>query len=254
MFYNDLIPLYEQRKRYPRNIYRDYEWPTNLLVDLLLDVRGDGKVHLRTQNCVEPSPQVLPRIQYLLQETLTEREAKAVRLRYEEKLRHREIAERFGISRTGPSQILHKALRKLRHPLRWSFLRLGYGAIPDAYKSGYRVGYEDAKHELTRIDRLEKERLSCAKLKTDEYWKMFSPHETIATTACCTLIEYLDLTVRSFNSLRRHNCKTIRDVLCLTRSEFCKIRNFGVASQAEVINVLKEHGFNVSHLEKPPSA
>lgn len=310
MFYNDLIPLYEQRKRNPRNIYRDYEWPDNLLVDLHLSVNKAGKASLWREDeaCIEPSPQVLPRIEYILQATLTEREAEIIHLRYEKKQQYGEIAKTFGISSSRIPQILHKAHRKLRHPIRWTFLLHGYtGAVLDARRDGYNEGYKDARRELTpppimmselvmdfyelrvpslyvprkrvetvfeflSLDRetilstpgftrhkldyivlcLERFGYDCTHLKRHAN-EGKTPSKTIATAECSRPIEELYLSARSFNQLYRYGCRTVKDILDMTRHEFCtQIRYFGSISQAEVIDKLKELGFCCAHLEPSP--
>lgn len=49
---------------------------------------------------------------------LTEREETIIRLRHFDRMKYREIASRFGVTRSRIEQIEARALRKLRHPTR----------------------------------------------------------------------------------------------------------------------------------------
>ncbi|QDP42789.1 RNA polymerase subunit alpha [Bacillus phage vB_BmeM-Goe8] len=60
-----------------------------------------------------------------------------------------------------------------------------------------------------------------------------------------TSIEELDLSIRSYNCLKRAGVDTIGQLKKLTRPELARIRNLGQRSQAEVIEALEEK-FGVS--------
>ena len=51
-------------------------------------------------------------------------------------------------------------------------------------------------------------------------------------------IEELDLSVRSFNCLKRANINTVKDLISKTEEEMMKVRNLGRKSLEEVINKL----------------
>ena len=64
-----------------------------------------------------------------------------------------------------------------------------------------------------------------------------------------TQLSDLKLSVRSYTCLQNAGCKTVDDVLTFKNKEaLLAIRNLGAKSYDEIIRVLKEQGFDVSHL------
>lgn len=59
-------------------------------------------------------------------------------------------------------------------------------------------------------------------------------------------IEELDLSVRSFNCLKRAGINTVEDLVSKSEEEMMKVRNLGIKSLEEVINKLSSLGFNLS--------
>ena len=62
-------------------------------------------------------------------------------------------------------------------------------------------------------------------------------------------IEELDLSVRSFNCLKRANINTVEDVISKTEDEMMKVRNLGRKSLEEVINKLAMMGLSLASEE-----
>lgn len=60
-------------------------------------------------------------------------------------------------------------------------------------------------------------------------------------------IEELDLSVRSFNSLKRAGINTVADLVDKSQEEMMKVRNLGRKSLEEVINKLKSLGFSFNN-------
>ena len=58
-------------------------------------------------------------------------------------------------------------------------------------------------------------------------------------------IEEMDLSVRSFNCLKRAGLNTIQDLLKKSRSDMFKVRNLGAKSVEEVIQKLESYGFQL---------
>ncbi len=58
-------------------------------------------------------------------------------------------------------------------------------------------------------------------------------------------IEELDLSVRSFNCLKRAGINTVQDLTEKTEDEMMKVRNLGRKSLEEVINKLESLGFGL---------
>lgn len=62
-------------------------------------------------------------------------------------------------------------------------------------------------------------------------------------------IEELDLSVRSFNCLKRAGINTVEDLISRTEDDMMKVRNLGRKSLEEVINKLDSLGFTLSKEE-----
>ena len=62
-------------------------------------------------------------------------------------------------------------------------------------------------------------------------------------------IEELDLSVRSFNCLKRANINTVEDLISKTEDEMMKVRNLGRKSLEEVINKLNMMGLSLASEE-----
>ncbi len=60
-------------------------------------------------------------------------------------------------------------------------------------------------------------------------------------------IEELDLSVRSFNCLKRAGINTVEDLTKKTEEEMMRVRNLGKKSLEEVINKLHSLGYDLSH-------
>lgn len=63
----------------------------------------------------------------------------------------------------------------------------------------------------------------------------------IHVTGQPTLIENLNLTVRSYNSLKRYGVNTTTKLKTWCRCDLLDMRNFGIVSAQEVIDALKEY-------------
>ena len=59
-----------------------------------------------------------------------------------------------------------------------------------------------------------------------------------------TPIDDLELSVRSVNSLKNHNVRTMGDLVQLTSKQFGEVRNFGKKSLQEIADLLEREGLN----------
>ena len=62
-------------------------------------------------------------------------------------------------------------------------------------------------------------------------------------------IEELDLSVRSFNCLKRAGINTVEDLINKSEEDMMKVRNLGRKSLDEVVAKLQSLGFSLSHDE-----
>ena len=63
-------------------------------------------------------------------------------------------------------------------------------------------------------------------------------------------VEELDLSVRSFNCLKRANINTVEELVEKTEAEMMKVRNLGKKSLEEVQNKLAELGLSLRQEEE----
>ena len=74
---------------------------------------------------------------------------------------------------------------------------------------------------------------------------MVERKETIRDRVLEMTIEDLDLSVRSFNCLKRAGINTVEDLTNRTESEMIKVKNLGKKSLEEVINKLQGLGLEL---------
>lgn len=67
-------------------------------------------------------------------------------------------------------------------------------------------------------------------------------------------IDELDLSVRSFNCLKRAGINTVGDIRKMSRQDLAKVRNIGRNSQEEVIQKLASMGLTLQGEQEPPSS
>lgn len=170
-------------------------------------------------------------VEYVLMSTLTERECGVIRQRYKDGLTYEECGKAWGVTRERIRQVEIKTIRKLRHPSRLQFLRLGVrGTIHEAAQK-----VADKNYHLIN---------ECVKKAMDAE----KGEVTVEEKPDLELYE-LDLSVRSYNCLKRAGCKKVSDILRMDYQKFTHIRNMGRKSCNEVIAVLNRLGYNTYHLE-----
>lgn len=74
---------------------------------------------------------------------------------------------------------------------------------------------------------------------------IFEPEQEPESEELSRSIDDLDLTVRSYNCLKREGVETVRDLVKLTEADLTNIRNFGVKSIEEIKDVLQELGLSL---------
>ncbi len=198
------------------------EYPRNLL----LAVRDTREQEEPT----ELTADVLAGIQYALS-TLNEREQLVLCRRYKEQKTLREIGEEIGVKQERSRQIETAALRKLRYPRNMRFITKGVdGYIKERckveYERGYQVGYNAGYQQ-----------------GVDEASNGVSK-AGISVTIVSLPIEALDLSVRSFNALRRAGYVTIGDLLKVNEKDIIHIKNLGIKQRQEVAVSLYRYGIS----------
>lgn len=192
-------------------------YPFNLAKAILSDHEETLKIYL-------------PGIEQALA-TLTEREVRVIKQRFVERKTLQAIAETEGLSRERIRQIEAKALRKLRHPSRIVLIR--------------GVSYAELKKHWNEYYKLK-----------DEYDQVLAAYQAVSgrpaeevameTTCLQKTLEELDLSVRSYNCLRRAGKNTVGDISKMTEVELSKVRNLGRKSAEEVKAKLAEYGLTLA--------
>ena len=148
-------------------------------------------------------------LEYVLH-TLTERERRVLDFRYKDGLTFEEIGKRECVTRERIRQIHAKSLRKLRCPDRLNYLKYGVAGVIARKTENAR---EAALASLQKPDKPED-----------------------------ITLEELELSVRSYISLKRAGMNTLRDVSEMTFDELCRVRGMGKKSIAEICAALTNYG------------
>ena len=152
-------------------------------------------------------------LEYVLH-SLTERERRVLDFRYKEGLTYEEIGKRECVTRERIRQIHAKSLRKLRHPGRLNYLKYGVSGVIARQTESAR---EAALASLPKLD-----------IKPEDI-----------------TLEELELSVRSYNCLKRAGMNTLHDVAEMTFDELCNVRNLGKRSIDEICAALTNFGIRL---------
>lgn len=170
-------------------------WPYNMLLAIFYTQETASRAYL-------------PAVETVLS-TISPREQKIMRLRYQEGMTLKEVADKERIGPERVRQVQDQALRKLRHPSRT--IRL-IAVSPD---------------ETACLNR------RIRQLTDTDPAKAFVPD--MKGFSLDDPIESLDLSVRSYNCLHKDGIRTIRDLSALTPVQLGKIRSLGVRSRDEIL-------------------
>lgn len=171
--------------------------------------------------------------------TLTDREKAVLQYRFKNKMTLEQVAKEFEVTRERIRQIEAKALRKLRHPSRLAKMK--------AYS------YEDIIKNNEKIRELEEENKLLNKAMRMYIRKDITREELEKLAVNVSIydirIEDLDLSVRSYNCLKRKGINNLGELSKLTYTELITVRNLGKKSVDEVIRKLKEYNIELKENE-----
>lgn len=199
----------------------------------------------------------------ITKEALTEKEQKVLQLRYQEEYTLEQVSENMNCTKERIRQIQVKAIRKLRYPKYRMPLLYGdeyekvimeLDTVQKEIDQIYLKREKESKESLlkkirevqaeTRNKEKELDVLRSLKQKTDV--NTHSMNE-IAEYLKDTPIEVLNLSVRSYNALKRNwtegkldPINTVGKLVCLTRKDLSDIRNLGVHSVDEIIDRIRD--------------
>ena len=164
--------------------------------------------------------------------TLTEREQGVLMHRFQRKLTLEQCGKEYGLTRERIRQIEAKALRKLRHTTRANMMK----SVPLTELQAKHAEYCKLKDEYEWLKKAF-ESLTAQKAEPGVIIPMAEHASRLEMP-----IEELDLSVRSYNCLRRSGKKTLRDIVEMTESELMGVRNLGSKSASEIRAKLTEYG------------
>ena len=197
---------------------KNYKYPYNLLADLLdkhyaemLGMSIDGQL----------SEDQLRGFRHALM-ACNSAERIALEIRYEKYGTLTEISERMGFTRERARQVTENALRRLRQPAQFNFIRYGYDATSKAL-------VKQAKER----EIVEKQERAAANGQAVDL-KMG--------------IEVLDISARAHTALMRAKLCTVGDIWNLSVNELRSIHGLGAKSTEEVL--LKIYKLKISGVQK----
>lgn len=175
---------------------------------------------------------------------LTEREATVLMMRYRDGMDMLEVGKHYCVTRERIRQIEAKALRKMRG-VTDSAQRgiLTSGLMPWIWQQVNRKAEEIASARVETFKRA---------------WYSYHPSPTGVDTAPDTAeqdaqitvlmkpIEELDLSIRSYNCLKRANINTVGDIAKRSFDNLMHVRNLGRRSADEITRVLTKIGVKLS--------
>ena len=203
-------------------------YPNNLLRQIFLGEEFD--------NLADDSGIALD---YVISETMSEREALLLRMRYKENMTYADIAKAVGNSSSTVTHSIRKAERKLSQPIRKKKIRLG---MHNLFK--YVIECEENRLEAIYRRKISSLERANAILKQEKFVPE-SPDLDIIDEG----IEVLDLSVRCYSVLRRANIQTVRDLVDTEPEKIFNLPNLGRKSLEELLDVLFEKGFAYKSME-----
>ena len=200
-----------------------YGYPENLL----RAIDGDSKRYFTEEQIEEilSNKERLISIEYVVNTMLPERESDIIRLYYKEKLTYDKIGKVYSLSKDRVRQILNKAIRRLKHPVRYKIIIMGL------------KGYHD--FTINQINNKNKEEISQKDNTINQF--LNSSVKINIDSFNTTIFDYaIKIPTREYNCLVRSNKTTVWSLFLSTDYEMLNdIRNFGVHSFDHINNALK---------------
>ena len=179
---------------------------------------------------------------------LKDREIEIIRKRFQQLETYKEIGSDYSLSMSAARQACRNAMKRLRkNSLYKAILSMGIAAyIRKEHKISEDIAFNKCVEERVREIRRDDYR----------YWsRRFGANPIIVKSrqsnskALETRLSDLKLSVRSYTCLQNAGCKNAADVLTFENKDaLMAIPSLGAKSYDEIIRVLKEQGFDTSHL------
>lgn len=221
------------------------EYPETLLVQLDITPESYGNYY----------NEIIPNFETNLEKALensnlTDREVYCLKAYYKEVRNLESVSKSLNITRERVNQIIRKAIMKLKHSSKELLIQgkdkfelISLNEKEEIIKEfKEKISYDliiewISNHEITE------ELLDICHSIINTYHNRPKEQEEIT-------IEDLDLSVRSYNCLKRWNIHTLKDLTSRTRDDMMKVRNLGRKSLKEVESKLKEIGLSFKENEE----
>ena len=169
-------------------------------------------------------------------ESLTEREKKVLKLRYQNAMTLEEVANMLGVTRERIRQIEARALRKLRHPRHWKNWKFD---TMSRYIESEKLASELSLKNIELRKKLE-QMYEVLGVKYPNA-RTITQNDEIEPVP----IDEMELSVRSYNCLKRANINYVEDLKGYTVESLKKVRNLGMKSIREVVEKAREFGIDI---------
>lgn len=161
--------------------------------------------------------------------TLSPREQKCIYMYFKDEMTLEDIGKTYNVTRERARQVVSKAIRKLRHPVRVKLIRYG---LKGSKLSNEVAELEKKKESLMFQISVLADKIALVESNDENAKKRVDSFNTLLD---------MDLSVRTYRCLQRANCETLQDVVDIVASgEVHKLRNFGRKSLTELLTVLKD--------------
>ena len=143
------------------------------------------------------------------------------------------VAKENNLTRSRVSQIVEKALRRMKYTSR---IRMQYDEVRKEYnilKAEYNILLDCKNSRLKNNPELRNKFMS---------QKRYYQFQNIKIVDC-------DFTVRALNAMKANEIDTIYDLLLVEKNEFMRYRNFGIKSFKEIEDFLKKEGLTFGMLK-----
>ncbi len=219
--------------RRPEMAWKPYQhgweapWPYNLADD----VSGGPIDYILTEDQIKAIMIAL--------DTLSEKEKVNILRYYRDGLNLEQCGEKMGVTRERVRQIIAKGVRKLRHPSRRKMIEMGFETWQEENSIARRKMELAAQQaDLDKWEQNLMERKAELERLRGEIADIPAP--AIGDHGVSWTLEELDLSVRSYNCLRRRGVSTLAGLCELVESgELLHVRNIGRRSVAEVLGKIK---------------
>lgn len=221
-FRDEALRLCEARRLQDVKVQLDFkEYPVNLIKALNFDF-------------TEVEEHFEERLQKLIDDgVLTEREKVVLFAIFKDNKTLEETGKRFGVTRERVRQVQIRALKKLMR--RKNYFEVGEYAYKEELAKKEYLSYLEEKHKEWDYE------------EAKEFVKNYeSKHKQEIAMKAQIGIEDLDLSVRSYNCLRRADIRYLSDLLSKSIEDLMKIRNMGRKSLKEIIDKLDSLGLKLA--------